>query len=303
MKVLISDPIAHEALEYLETKGVQYTYQPDTSADNLKDIISYYEALLVRSRTKVNRQIIESGKNLRVVARIGSGYDNIDIIACRQKNIVVVNAPDANSISVGELTVGLILSYLRDINRCVISMREGNWIKNEIWGEEIFGKTVGILGYGHVGKKVAKIFEALGANVLIQSRNYQTATYQEVFHKSDIVTIHLSLNSETKGCVSKWLIDKMKPSAILMNLSRGEIVDERALYNALLSNKIRGAILDVFWQEPLPSDSRWRKLPNVILTPHIGAATNEALRRASMTVSADVVRVLKGQKPENEVNS
>lgn len=301
MKVLIADPTSQEAISYLKENSIIVSYQPEVSPSDLISQISDYEGLMVRSRTKVTKEVIEHSEKLKVVARIGSGYDNIDLHSCHEKNIAVVNAPDANSQAVAEMTIGLVIAFLRDFPKVIDSMKNGLWIKNEMWGSEISGKTVGIIGYGHVGKRVAKIMESFGANVLINSKSYQTSTLDEIFAKSDIVTLHLSLNAGTKGCITKELIAQMKQSAILVNLARAELVDEKALFEMLKTNKIRGAILDVYWQEPLTSDSKWRKLDNVILTPHIGAATHEALKRASFTVAEDIVSVLKGEKPQNPV--
>ncbi len=301
MNILIADPTDSEAISYLKNHNIEVTYQPEISADNLFSQITNYDALMVRSRTKVTKQVIENGINLKVVARIGSGYDNIDVVACRSKNVTVVNAPDANSQAVAELTLCLIIAFLRRLPKAINSMKEGLWIKNEIWGEEINGQTVGILGYGHIGKKVANTMQAFGANVLIHSRNFQTASLREIFSQSDIVTVHLTLNDETRGCITQSLLSEMKQTAIFVNLARAQLVDENALYETLLNKKIKGAILDVYWQEPLPTDSKWRKLDNVILTPHVGAATHEALKRASLTVAQDIVNVLKGEKPQNPV--
>lgn len=301
MKVLVADPTNQEAISYFKDNSVEVSYQPQISPTDLTSHISDYDALMVRSRTKVTKDVITKGKNLKVVARIGSGYDNIDVQSCREKNITVVNAPDANSSAVAEIAAGLIISYLRNLPRTITSMKEGLWIKNEIWGEEICGKTVGVVGYGHVGKKVANILQAFGANVLINSRNFHNSSLREIFSRSDIVTIHLSLNDETRGCITQSLLSEMKQTALFVNLARAQLVDEEALYETLKQKKIKGAVLDVFWQEPLPSDSKWRKLDNVILTPHIGAATYEAHKKASLTAAMDVVRVLKGKKPVNSI--
>lgn len=301
MKVLICDPIDTSVLEYFSRENIKYIYNPSIESNELSNCISEYNGLLVRSRTKVTSTVIEGGKKLQVVARIGTGYDNIDVTTCKKNNIIVVNAPDVNSTSVAELTIGLILSFLRDIPKSVMSMKEGKWIKEDVWGSELQGKTVGIVGFGHVGEKVARLLEAFGVTLLIYSRNYKKASLIEIFQKSDIITIHLSLNNQTEGCIGKELIDSMKPSAILVNLARGKIVEEESLYQALDKKKIFGAILDVFWSEPLDIDSRWRLLDNVMLTPHVGAATQEALRRASMIVVEDVILVLQGKKPKYSV--
>lgn len=301
MKVLICDPIDTSVLEYFSRENIKYIYNPSIKSNELANNISDYDGLLVRSRTKVSKTVIEKGKKLQVIARIGTGYDNIDVATCKKNDIIVVNAPDVNSTSVAELTIGLILSFLRDIPKSVISMKEGRWIKEDVWGSELQGKTVGVVGFGHVGVKVARLLEAFGGNLLIYSRNYKTASLKEVFQKSDIITIHLSLNDQTEGIIDKQLIDMMKPNAIFVNLARGKIVEEEALYQALEKKKILGAILDVFWNEPLDINSRWRFLENVMLTPHIGAATYEALRRASMAVVEDVILVLQGKTPRYSV--
>jgi len=301
MKILISDKITESALSLLKDSQIDFDYQPEVSFAELTASIPLYDALIVRSRTKVVKEIIDRGKNLKIIGRVGSGVDNIDTEAAQNKHIIVVNAPDANSEAVAELTIGLMLSLLRKLNRAFSSMKEGLWLKKELGGSELCGKTVGIVGYGHIGKKVARLVSAFGANVLVYSRSHQTCTKEELFKQSDIITFHLALNNETKGFINKELITLMKPTAFIINASRGEILDEETLYQMLAEKKIAGAALDVFWQEPLPVESRWRKLDNVILTPHIGASTKEALVRASITVLHDVINVLKGGKPQNQV--
>lgn len=301
MKILISDPMDESARKYLKDNGLDFDYLPTISAPELLDSIYSYEGILVRSRTKVTGDVISKGKSLKIIGRIGSGYDNIDIETCKSRKITVVNSPDANSVAVAELTIGLVIAVLRDLPKAINSMKEGSWIKNEIWGSEISGKTVGIIGYGYVGTKAEKLFSAFGARTLVYSRSYKTANLQEIFSKSDIITIHLTLSPRTQKLIGHDLLSLMKPNAIIINISRGKVIDEDALYQTLRSRKIKGAILDVFWQEPLPPDSRWRKLDNVILTPHIGAATREALGKASMSVVKDIVRFAKGEKVENKV--
>lgn len=301
MKVLIADKIDESAPSLLKDNNITFTYQPEISPDELLTSISNYDALIVRSRTKVTKEVIEIGKNLKVIGRVGSGVDNIDMRVARKKKIIVVNAAEANSQAAAELTVALMLSCVRKLPSAFSSMREGLWLKKESGGNELALKTVGIVGYGHVGKRVRKLVSAFRARVLIYSRSYQTCSSREIFEKSDIVTLHLSLTPQTKGCVTKDLLALMKPTAFLINTARGELVDEETLYNVLVNKKIAGAALDVFWQEPLPADSKWRKLPNLTLTPHIGASTQEAQKKASLTVVADVVRVLKGKKPKYPV--
>src|SRR3989338_6638699 len=301
MKVLICDPADIDAIKYLKKNGLKVDFRPDISASNLLSEVNNYQALLVRSRTKVTKDVIDRGKLLKVIGRIGSGYDNIDIEACKTRKISVINSPDANSQAVAELTVSLIISILRKTELAYRSMREGKWLKNEIWGHELAGKTVGILGYGYVGKRVAKLLRVFDVKLLIYSKNFSTATLEEIFSMSDMVTIHLVLNKHTENLVGINLLNKMKKDAYLINLSRGKIIDEEALYKVISTGKIAGAALDVYRQEPLPVDSKWRKLNNVLLTPHIGAATHEALAKASMTLTEDIVRIYTCKKPKYQV--
>jgi D-3-phosphoglycerate dehydrogenase len=297
MKILIADPTDEAARKYIAEQHISVTYQPEISAEELLQQIPDYQSVMIRSRTKVTKEVIEAGKSLTIIGRIGSGYDNIDVASAKARGITVVNAPDANSVAVAELTMGLIFSLLRQIPRAINSMKEGKWLKDDLWGNELSGKTVGIVGYGYIGKHVSQYLQAFGAHVQIFSRHYQTITLEELFKTSDIITLHTSLNAETKGMINKELITSMKPIAYLLNVSRGPVIDEEAVFAALSEKKIAGAALDVFEKEPLPADSRWRALENVILTPHIGAASREALAKASMSVAKDIVTALQGGEP------
>jgi len=301
MKVLVCDPASSDALKFLNSNGIEVYFKPEINAADLLSEVVSVDALMIRSRTKITREVIERGKNLNVIARVGSGFDNIDISACREKGIAVINAPDANSQSVAELTVCLIISLLRKTTAAFFSMKNGKWLKNEIWGFELFGRTVGILGYGFVGKKVADLLKAFNCELLIYSLEFSNCTLTELFSKSDIITIHVSLTDKTKGLVNRKLLAKMKKTAYLINSSRGGVIVEDDLYHVLSLGKIAGAALDVFWQEPLAENSRWRKLENVILSPHLGAATADALDRASMTIADDLVRIKNNKKPKFQV--
>jgi len=299
MKILISDKINETSLIKLKENGIGYDYLPEITPQELIVSIQVYNGLIVRSRTKVTKEVIRKGNNLKVIGRVGSGVDNIDIMEAKKKNILVVNSPGANSQAVSELTVALILSFLRKLDKAYPSMKNGLWLKKELTGSELCGKTVGIIGYGNIGKKVEKILKAFGAEVLIYSRSYKTKELQEIFQISDIITIHLPLNKDTKGFISDEKLAGMKKTAFLVNTSRGEIIDENALLEMVSEGKIAGCALDVYSKEPLPIESPWRKLENVILTPHIGASTREALRKGSTTVIEDIVSILKGKQPKN----
>jgi D-3-phosphoglycerate dehydrogenase / 2-oxoglutarate reductase len=301
MKVLISDKITEKTLDILEAAGFAYEYSPEMTPYELTSYIPQYEGLIVRSRTKVTAEIVSRAEKLKVIGRVGSGVDNIDLGAARDKEIIVVNSPDANSQSVAEHTVGLTLALLRKYRLSFVSMKEGLWLKKELTGAELNGKTVGIFGYGRIGSIVEKIVAAFGAKVLYYSRSNKNCEMADLFSKSDIITVHIPLTTQTKNIISKDLLGKMKPSSFFINTSRAEVIDEESFYSVLSEKKIAAAALDVFWQEPLPSDSRWRRLENVLLTPHIAASTKEATARGSITVINDIIKVLKGEIPVNQV--
>lgn len=287
MKILISDKIAEIALDELKKAKADFNYQPEIEPDELVKQIFEYEGLIVRSRSKVTAKVIKAGKNLKLIGRVGSGLDNIDVKACEKKKIKVVNAADANSQAVAEHTLGLMVALLRNYPKAFSSMQQGLWLKPELSGTEISGKTVGILGHGHIGQRVDKILTAIGAKVVVYQRG---EPLEDFFQIADIITIHLPLTEETKGIVSRKLLNLMKPKSYLINISRGEIIDEAALIQLIKAEKISGAALDVFTQEPLATDSELRKLSKIILTPHIGASTKEALIRASLAVVKEFIQ-------------
>lgn len=297
MNLLISDKIATPAIDLLKEKGINLDYLPDISSQILIEKIALFDGLIVRSRTKVTADVISAGKNLKIIGRAGSGVDNIDIEAAKKRKITVVNTPEANSEAVAELTIGLIINLIRHIHKAHESMKRGEWEKKMFSGTEISGKKVGIIGYGHIGKKVARILSSFGAEILYFGISERNANYETIFSSADIISIHLPLNKQTQNLIDKKFLSMMKKDAYLINTSRGKVMDEDYFYGMLVENKIKGAALDVFWEEPLPSDSKWRKLSNVILTPHIGAATSEALTKAGMCVAEDILRVVNHQKP------
>jgi len=278
-RVLIADKIDEKILTSLKQESIFFNYQPEINSKDLLKIISLYQGLIVRSRTKVTEEVIKAGKNLQVIGRVGSGLDNIDVVSAKKHKIKIVNASDSNTNAVAELTIALILSLLRNLSKAHTSMSQGLWLKKELIGLELSGKTVGIIGYGHIGKKVAKLVRSFGAQIYFYSRSKKNTSLKNLFQKSDIISLHLPLTSQTEKLVNKKFLSLMKPTSFLINSGRGEVIDEKDLYDFLVTKKIAGAALDVFWQEPLPPNSPWRKMPNVILTPHIGASTNEALKK------------------------
>ncbi|MEK7109861.1 MAG: NAD(P)-dependent oxidoreductase [Patescibacteria group bacterium] len=290
--ILIADKIDKSVIDQIKNPKFSFNYQPEITPQELIKIIPNYEGLVVRSRTKVTQEVIDRGHNLKVITRVGSGLDNIDMAEAKKRKITVINSPDSNSEAVAELTLGLILSLLRKLPLAYLSMNQGLWIKKELKGEEIEGKKVGVVGYGHIGKKVVKLLTAFGAKVDYYSRTKKTNSLKYIFKYSDIISVHLPLNNITKNLVNNNLLSLMKPTSFFINTSRGGVVEEKALLKILQERKIAGAALDVFWQEPLPPSSPWRKLPNVILTPHIAASTSEALKKGTKIVIDEVIKIL-----------
>jgi len=290
MRVLISDKTHEEARLYLKDKGFEVSYQPEISAPDLLIQIANFDCIIVRSRTKVTKNVIYKGKNLRLIARAGSGTDNIDLEAAANSNIVVIKAAGANSQAVAELTIGLMLSLIRNIPYADSTLRKGLWKGKELMGTELYNKTVGVIGFGHVGKKVTALVRAFGANVIICNSHSDEDQLVKLLRNSDIISLHLALNEKTRGIINKNRLSLMKKTAYLINSARGEIIVEEDLYQALVNGQIKGAALDVYWQEPLPAESRWSKLPNVVLSPHIGGQTVESQRKAGMMVAIDLVK-------------
>lgn len=295
MRILITDKFDDRALLLLSKKKLEVDYRPEITPLELLEEIENYDGLIVRSRTKVTGEIIDRARKLKIIARAGSGTDNIDKIKAADKGIAVINAPGANAQAVAELTLGLTLSLIRKIPQAYQSMREGKWKKKELVGSEIYNKTVGVIGFGYVGKKVTALFRAFGANVLVVGSHDEEEKLTELLKKSDIVCLHVRLNDRTRGFMNRAKLSLMKETSYLINSSRGEVIVEDDLYQVLKNKKIAGAALDVFWQEPLSRDSKWRELDKVILTPHIAGQTLEATKKSCMMVASDMVKFLQGK--------
>jgi D-3-phosphoglycerate dehydrogenase len=280
--------VEKEVVDFLKKKlEVQEGSPKGTDAD----------ALIVRSRTKVTREVIESAKNLKVIGRQGVGLDNIDLQAANERGISVVNTPEALTESVAELTLGLMLSLARDIPRADKGMKEGVWLKGKLRQVELSGRTLGILGLGKIGARVAELCKGLGMPVIYWSRNRKLdieekvgllyVNFDDLFRKADILSIHLALTPETEGMVGERELSLMKHSAFLINTARGAVVDEEALYKALKDGKLAGAGLDVFAQEPYKG--KLGELPNMVLTPHIGSDTREAQLRSGLSLAEKIM--------------
>lgn len=303
MKVGICDPIAPEGVEILKKEGFEVVDLTDIPKEELTKHVADIHALIVRSATKVRKDMIDAAKNLKVIGRAGVGLDNIDVEYAKSKGIKVINTPGATSISVAELTIGLILAVMRKIAYGDRETRNGNWPKKKCKGIEMYGKTLGIIGFGRIGKEVAKRAKAFGMRVIYNKvHRLDEATEKELgveyrdldtlISEADVITLHVPLTPETKHMINEERIAKMKDGAIIVNASRGGIVDEVALYNALKSGKLYGAALDVYENEPL-KESKLFELDNVVLTPHIGAQAKEGQTRAGIEIAEKIAKELK----------
>ena len=263
------------------------------------------DALIVRSRTKVTAQVIQSaGPRLKVVGRAGVGVDNVDLEAAKARGLTVINAPEAASVAVAELTLGLMLALARQIPFADASMRRAEWRKAELHGSELANKTLGIIGVGRIGAAVAIRAAAFGMRVIgydpllapeeLQRRGTEPTTFETLLAESDYICLHLPLNNETRGLIGREALSRMKSGARLISAARGGIVDEAALLEALDSGRLAGAALDVFAEEP-PGDSPLNRHPKVVLTPHIGAQTEEAQSKAARDIAMEVLAALRGE--------
>jgi len=312
--ILISEDIKGKGIEKLKS-DYKVEFHPSLWKEPLKlrERIKGVDALIVRNQTQVNSQLLQYADSLRVIGRVGAGVDNIEVSAATNKQIAVCNTPKENSISVAELTMGLILALVRKIPPADLSVKKGEWERWRYSGVELYGKTLGILGMGKIGYRVAKRGKAFGLKIvaydkyLIESSLQITEceakllSLEEVLKKSDIVSIHLPLTKETHHLIDYSRLCKMKKEAFLVNTSRGKIVCEKDLFQILKEKKIKGAALDVREEEP-PGESSLHKLENVIFTPHIAAFTKEAQERVVSSAARDVDRVLRGERPVHIVN-
>ncbi len=269
------------------------------------EALSESDALIVRGRTKVTAEVIRSaGPRLKVVGRAGVGVDNIDLEAARARGLTVVNAPEAATVAVAELTLGLMLALARQIPLADAGLRRAEWRKSELHGSELSGKTLGIIGVGRIGAAVASRAAAFGMRVLghdpllsdgeLQRRGTEPIGFDALLRESDYVCLHLPLTDETRGLIGRETLQRFKSGARLISAARGGIIDEAALLEALESGHLAGAALDVYAEEP-PGELPLRRHPNVVLTPHIGAQTREAQSKAALDIAGEVLAALRGE--------
>jgi D-3-phosphoglycerate dehydrogenase len=308
-KVLIADDVSEDCDQILQHNGIEVTRMSKIPEEKLPEVIGDFSGVIVRSRIKIKQPAIEAGKNLKVIGRAGIGVDNIDVDFATKKGVIVMNAPDANTIAAAEHTFGLMLAATRNITQGDSQIRAGKWERKALMGFELNGKTLGIVGIGRVGKKVAQYAIAFGMNVIAydpyvsQVEGVKMVDFQTLLKTADIITIHVTLTPETKNMFSEKQFAMMKKNAILINTSRGGVIDENALIKALEQKQIKAAGLDVYQTEPPPKDSPLLKLPNVVLTPHLGASAKEAQIKAGTMVAHQFVKYFKHGEIINAVNA
>ena len=302
--VLICDQVNPILNEILEKNGLQITYEPEITPDQIAEKIGNFDVVVVRSRTKITKELIDKANKCKVIARVGVGLDNIDQDAAKEKNIRVINAVEGAMNAVAELVVGLMLSLAREIPRADREVRNGNWIKKELMGSELRGKYLGIVGLGNIGKRLGRLAKSFNMNII----GFDVMPIDEEFSKevglmkadlgtllssADYVSLHVPLLDSTKHMINAEKIAIMKNTARVINTSRGGVIDEVALYNALKNGDLGGAALDVFEVEPATSN-KLRELPNFISTPHIGAQTKEAQSLAANVIAEKIIQILRG---------
>ena len=292
-KILVCDKIADEGIKLMEEKGYEVTRCWALPKTEICEMIGDYDAIIVRSATKVTADLMTDAKKLRVIGRAGEGLDNIDLNKARELGIAVVNTPHVSYTSVAELTIGHLLALARGIVEGTISLREGKWKKEELMGVEVNGKTLGVIGCGYIGKTVERLAISLGMKVLgVEECVFDRfIPLDEMLPEADFITIHVPLTSHTHHMLSTKEFNTMKDGVMIIDCSRGGVVDQEALYNALVSGKVKAAAIDVFEEEP-PKNSKLLTLKNVIATPHIGAQTQEAQLKASIQIANKVITAL-----------
>jgi len=312
MKVLVSDPLSQSGLEILKgAKGLNCDVKPGLSPEDLKQIIAEYDAIIIRSETKLKADIIEAGSRLRVIGRAGIGLDNVDIPAATKKGIVVMNTPQENAIAAAEHTIAMMLSISRKVPQATASMRAGKWEKKKFMGVELYQKTLGLVGIGVIGTIVVDRARGLKMKVIgydpylspevAEKKGVELVSFDELLSRSDFISIHTPITEETRNLIDQNAIAKMRKGVILVNCARGGIINEKDLYEAIKTGKVAGAALDVFEKEPAIGNPLL-ELEEVVCTPHLGASTEEAQENVAIAISRQVVDYLINGEIRNAVN-
>ena len=302
--VLICDEVDQVLNKVLSENGLKVTYEPEITPEQIQEKIGQFNIVIVRSRTKLTKELIEKADNCKIIARVGVGLDNIDLDAAKSKDIRVINAVEGAMTAVAELVLGLMLGLARQIPRGDRGIRNDQWLKKELKGTELKGKYLGIVGLGNIGKRLGRLARGLNMNII----GYDVIPIDEEFAKdvglmkadldtllqsSDYVSLHVPLLDSTYHMIDAKKLATMKPTARIINTSRGGVIDEEALYDAIKNGKFGGAALDVFETEPA-TGNKLAELDNVILTPHIGAMTKEAQSLAANVIAEKIIQILRG---------
>jgi len=312
-KILICDGLNHEGMKFLQSEEeLEVDDRTSISREDLKKIIGDYNALVVRSRTQMDSELMDLAKKLEVIGRAGTGVDNIDVDGATKKGILVMNTPGANAMAAAEHSVALLLSLARHIPQASASMKQGRWDKKQFLGTEVGQQTLGVIGLGNVGKLVAEMALGLKMKVMaydpylpVESAKRMGAeivSLETLFSSSDFITVHSPLTTETRDLINRQTLSKMKNGVRIVNCARGGIVNEDDLYEAIVSGKVAGAALDVFSKEPPPEDHPLLKLPQVISTPHLGASSEQSQAKVALTIARQLVDYLRHGIIKNAVN-
>jgi len=302
--VLICDKVNVILNKILQDNGLKTTYEPEITPEQLSEKIADYEIVIVRSRTKLTKELIEKTTKCKIIARVGVGLDNIDLEAAKAKNIRVINAVEGAMNAVAELVIGVMLSFARQIPIADSGIRNGKWLKKELQGTELRGKYLGIVGLGNIGKRLARLARGFNMNIIgfdiipidkefSREVGLVKTDLDTLLSSSDYVSLHVPLTKDTHHQINAEKLSKMKKTACIINTSRGGVIDEDALYEAVKNGNLGGAALDVFEKEPA-TDNKLATLPNVICTPHIGAQTKEAQSLAANVIAEKIIQILRG---------
>ena len=312
MKILISDKMSNKVEDVLKSKSIDYDIKTGLESNELKSIIDDYDGILIRSATKLTSDILENCSNLKVIGRAGVGVDNVDIEVATKNKILVMNTPLGNLEATAELTVGLMFSLYRHIHLANSSTHEGKWEKSKFMGTELKGKTLGIVGFGNIGQRVAEICRVIGMRILTNSKSAsddvlkslsaKKVSTEELLSSSDVLSLHTKLNEQTSNMLNKETIATMKKSSVIINCARGGLINESDLKDALNNDVIAGAAIDVYETEPATENVMFGA-KNLLLTPHLGASSKEAQSNVAIDVANQVADFLKENKIVNNVNS
>ncbi|MBU1740341.1 MAG: 3-phosphoglycerate dehydrogenase [Proteobacteria bacterium] len=313
MRILISDPLAQEGVVILQEAGFEVDVKTGLSPEERRAIIGEYDGMIIRSATKVTADLLDAATKLKVIARAGTGLDNVDIPAATERGVVVMNTPGQNSNAAAELAVGMLFALSRHVPRGTAGLKSGKWEKKKLRGRELKGKTLGVVGLGNIGAIVAELGRGIKMKVLgydpylsddqIKDRGAEPVSFDEMLLRADYVTIHIPRTEETANLFNAETLNQMKDGAYLVNCARGGLVDEEALCDALEAGKLAGAALDVFGTEPPAENHRLLFRDELVCTPHLGASTEEAQINVAVAAAEQIVKYLQQGEAVNAVNA